>query len=377
MLTLADLVEHTLRYGGKDLSRATCTDAIGAARQAIQVLTTKWDWNWFRTVVTIPLSAEYSTGTIQYVASTRTVTLTGGTWPTWAIYGAVKINDINYEVATRTSGTVIVLAANSAPADDISTDTTFSIRRIGYQLPANFDTVRSAVTDNAGLELEYREQTEAAGIWQEYYGSQCYTVAVDRNAVGRMVMQFSPNVDATNSVQVLYKRRMPLMRYDNFNAPDSSRVAVAGTAVTGLETAFKSDMAGCVFRCSIDDANDPTGEFGSNLYHHESIISAYVSATALTLESAISEAVTRSKYIISSLIDVAPGPMAEFLFREAEKQFRAKTRMQPYNREELDNHNVAFIEARENDKRYTGPFVVDYSNAGRFVLTNTDTPMLE
>ena len=378
MLALADLVEHTLRYGGKDLSRATCTDALGAARQAIQILSARWDWNWFRTTITIPISSPYSTGTIQYVASTRTATLTGGTWPAWAIYGAIKINDISYLVTTRTSDTVIILDAMSAPADNISTDTTFEIRRVGYQLPEHFDSVRSAVTDFAGLELEYRDQTEAVQIWQEFYGSQCYTVANDRNATGRMVIQFSPNVDATNSVQVLYKRRMPVMRYDNFSDPDSSRVAVAGTAVTGSETAFKSNMVGMLFRCAENDAGEyPTGEFGNNMYFHESIISGYSSATALTLQTAISDAVTRSKYIVSSLIDVSPGPMVEYLFREAEKQFRAKTRMVPYNPEELDNYEVAFIQARENDKRYTGPRVVDYANAGRFVLTNTNTPMLE
>lgn len=378
MLALADLVEHVLRYGGKDLSRATCTDAIGAARQAISILTTRWDWEWFRTTITIPISSPYTTGTIQYVASTRTATLTGGTWPTWAIYGAIKINNVTYLVETRTSDTVIVLAAASAPADDIAIDTTFEIRRVGYQLPAHFDSVRSAVTDFAGLELEYRDQTEAVNIWQEFYGSQCFTIANDRNATGRHVIQFSPNVDATNSVQVLYKRRMPVMRYDNFSHPESSRVAVAGTAVTGTETAFKSDMAGLLFRCSVDDTGAyPTGEFGDNFYHHESIISAFVSATSLTLETAITDAVTRSKYVISSLIDVSPGPMVEYLFREAEKQFRAKTRMTPYNAEELANYETSFVQARENDKRYTGPRVVDYANAGRFVLTNTDTPMLE
>lgn len=377
MFALADLVDHVIRYGGKDLSRATSTDAIGAARQACNVLATKWDWNWFRTTVTIPLDDDYSTGTIAYTASTRTLTLTGGTWPTWAIYGAVRLNDIDYEVATRSSGTVLILSANSYPDADIVAGTTFSIRRYSYQLPENFDSITSAVTQPDGAELTYRDMGEANAIWQRYYGGQCWTIASDRNAPGRSVIQFSPNVTTTNSIQILYKRRLSTLRYDNYNKADDSRVAVAGAAVTGTDTLFKSDMVGQVFRVSEDDITDPTGEYGNNLYAHESLISAFTSVTAITLTTAITNALTRSKYIVSSLIDIRPGPMQEYLLREAEKQFRARTRMVPYNREELENLEQAFIEARENDKPYNGLQIVDYPYTGRFVLTNTNVPLAE
>lgn len=377
MLVLADLVDHVLQYAGKDMNRDTCRAALGAARQACSQLAQKWNWNWFRTTVTIPLDDIYQTGTVQYVASTRTLTLTGGTWPSWAVYGAVKLNDIDYEVATRTSGTVLVLKSTSAPDEDISTDTTYLIRRYAYQLPENFDSIHSAVTQPDGLIICYRDMDESNAIWQQYYGAQSYTVAADRLAPGRSIIQISPTVTTTNSIQVSYKRKLSLLRYDNFSTPDESRVAVASATVTGDMTVFKSDMVGQVFRASADDMDYPTGEFGNNLYAHESIISAVGGSTSLTLETAITDALTRSKYVVSSLIDARPGPMVEYLFRETEKQFRAKTRMQPYNREELDNYEAAFTEARENDKPYTGLTVVEYPYTGRFLTTSTDVPLAE
>lgn len=377
MLVLADLVDHIVRYGGKDLTRGTNNDCIAAARQACNALAQKWDWNWFRTIVTIKLSDIYQTGTVQYVASTRTMTLTGGVWPSWAIYGAVKVNDVDYEIATRTSDTVIVLSAQSAPVDDISTDTTYSIRRYAYQLPANFDTARSAVTQPDGLELIYRDMDHANAIWQQYYGEQAWTVVPDRNAPGRHCIQFTPTITTTNSVQVEYKRRLTTLRYDNYDLGNKSTVAVNGTAVTGTNTLFKADMVGNVFRVASDDLTSPTGEYGNNLYAHESIISAFNSATSITLRDAATDVLTRSKWMVSSLIDVRPGPMQEYLFREAEKQFRNRTRMVPYNAEELANYQTAFIEARENDTGYTGLSVIDYPYAGRFISTNTDVPLAE
>jgi hypothetical protein len=70
-ITFSDLVRHVSRYLG-----------------------------WGRT-------AEYSTGTIAVAAGT--VTLSSGTWPSWAAAGTLLYNGTFYTVASRTSNSVIVL----------------------------------------------------------------------------------------------------------------------------------------------------------------------------------------------------------------------------------------------------------------------------
>ena len=50
-------------------------------------------------------------GTIAIVKTSKNVTLTGATWPSWVADDRVLVyNDIEYEIASRTNDTVIVLA---------------------------------------------------------------------------------------------------------------------------------------------------------------------------------------------------------------------------------------------------------------------------
>lgn len=375
MFALADLVDHVVQYSGRDNTRAKVANAVAAARLAVAALGPKHDWNWYRTSLTIALSPDYSTGTIQYVASTRTLTLTGGTWPTWAIYGIIRINSIDYEIDTRTSGTVLVLSTNSAPADDISTDTTYALRRYAYQLPEHFDSIYYVAQQPSGCRLKERRISDAPAVWRQYDWIRSFAILADRFAQGRMILITGQTPDQSGVLQALYKRRMPALRYDKYTDASGSNVAVSATAVTGVNTLFRSDMVGQIFRASFDNQNDPTGEFGNNVYAHESLIDAVGGDQSLTLRTAIGTALTKSKWCVSSLIDIAYGPMWEYLLREVEKQFRSVNRMQPYNREELSNYAEALITARENDSRYNGLHTVEYGLAGWYPAFNTDVPL--
>jgi hypothetical protein len=51
--------------------------------------------------------ASYATGTVS--VTTGTVTLVGGTWPSWAAEGTFTVGGVSYAVASRTSDSIIVL----------------------------------------------------------------------------------------------------------------------------------------------------------------------------------------------------------------------------------------------------------------------------
>lgn len=99
------------------------------------------DWSFLTHSVTFPVIAPYETGTITVVNGT--VTLAGGTWPSNAAGQRIAFGDAVYEIATRTSDTVIVLHDTSV---DASALTTFKLYSTRYDLPASFASFVGPVT---------------------------------------------------------------------------------------------------------------------------------------------------------------------------------------------------------------------------------------
>lgn len=359
MYTLADLVDHLVVYCGRDNTRATIETVAASARQACAVLSNKHSWNYFRSAVTIPLTGDYETGTIEINATTRQVTLTGGTWPTWAPYAVLRVDQVDYEVESRQSDSVITLTANSCPTDNVAAGETYTLNRYAYPLPADFEASQYAVEQPGRFSLTHMRTFVSAAIWRDNGSANVYAIMPDRTLPGRYCVWFSL-ASTSRSLQVSYKRRLPLLRYDQFADDKNSTVAVASTAVTGTNTRFASDMVGQVLRISKNGQDLPSGENGNNLYVHESLIDAVASESGATLRTAISTAVTGRKWMVSSILDVAPGAMFNYMLREAELQTRLRLRMTPYHSEELRAYSMALDEAKDQDSRFEAVSVVDY-----------------
>ena len=100
---------------------------------------TRHEWSFLNIFDSIEFVTSYSTGTIS--SSLEVVTLTGGTWPSWAAQGKLWVDDKQLEVASRTSDTVIVLQT----ALDIDfTAETYQLRGYYYDLPDDFGGIDSA-----------------------------------------------------------------------------------------------------------------------------------------------------------------------------------------------------------------------------------------
>ncbi len=81
----------------------------------------------------LEIHGAYETGTIS--SSSTTVTLTGGTWPSWAAQGDIWADGAYHPVSTRSSDSQIVLV--TAPSTAFSTDT-YSLKHREYDLPDDF-----------------------------------------------------------------------------------------------------------------------------------------------------------------------------------------------------------------------------------------------
>jgi hypothetical protein len=93
-------------------------------------------WSFFRPVKDISTTAPYATGTVTVAAGV--VTLTGGTFPTWAADGLLKVADAYYSVASRDGDAQITLDDTSVT---VAVASTFQLARPEVPLDDAFEAV--------------------------------------------------------------------------------------------------------------------------------------------------------------------------------------------------------------------------------------------
>lgn len=93
------------------------------------------EWSFFRPLVDITTTAPYTAGTVEIASGV--VTLSGGTFPSWAASGVLYVDSIHYSVSSRDSNTQITL-------DDTSitkSSSVYALARPEVSLGAAFDAV--------------------------------------------------------------------------------------------------------------------------------------------------------------------------------------------------------------------------------------------
>ena len=104
---------------------------------------TAHDWSFLRPLADVVTTAPYATGTITIAAGV--VTLTGGTFPSWAADGVLKANNKYYSVASRGSNTQITLDDTSATQASASS---YQLARPEIPLDAAFEAIGGEGTIN-------------------------------------------------------------------------------------------------------------------------------------------------------------------------------------------------------------------------------------
>lgn len=101
-----------------------------------------WEWSWLKISQTLQLYGAYATGTVSIAANGggSIVTLTGGTWPSWAADGEVWISGSRYTVLSRTSDSIIRL---DDTAVTVAAGTSYSLRKTQYVLPDDYGSMYS------------------------------------------------------------------------------------------------------------------------------------------------------------------------------------------------------------------------------------------
>lgn len=102
-------------------------------------------WSFLSPTLTITTSAPYSTGTVEIASGV--VTLSGGTFPTWAASGELQVEGGNYAVSVRGSGTEITLSDTSVT---LAAGATYTLIRTRYDLPSDYAMMNGPLTYSPG-----------------------------------------------------------------------------------------------------------------------------------------------------------------------------------------------------------------------------------
>ncbi len=335
--TFNDLVEHVLDSHAVERTEGhNLRDAIRAVLEAYRFMA-GYDWSLYRTRYILATVASQSSSTVTYDhtggAYERVLTLASGTWPTWAAFGKVIIDNVHYDAEDRKSSTELTLTAQSNPGADVAALTTYNLYRESYPLPVNFRRVSKIIdTDNqreVGIVSDEQQQFSTQTYYQSPGTPWIATIRGDNEYFGSLSLIFAPPPDSVKYYDILYHRAPRDLNIEKYNT-GTVAVAAGSTTVTGTLTVFPIDCVGSVIRFS-SSATAPTSVVGmaggsnplSNRYYAQRTITARASDTSITIDSAVSETVSLSgvAYSISDPLDVEYHAMFGALKARAEAEF--------------------------------------------------------
>lgn len=324
--TFEDAVDFVLDSFGMERSARNLRNAKRAILAALNELPNKRNWAYYYRRFPIVTVEPYSTGTVTYDhtggSHERQLTLSGGTWPTWAAFGTVNINRNFYNVESRKSDTVLTLDSVTNPGADLSASA-YQIFRDNYPLPDDYLAMDRLVDlTGVGLALTHvspGDYHQAARIQRQLGMPTYFTIQRSLDERSKNALFFGPPPRQIRSYEFMYRAQPRALRTERYA---TGTVTNSGTTITGVGTAFTQDHVGSVIRFS-SNGNAPTSVVGNlqaddNQFSEQRTIVSVESATSLTINNATTQNYSGVGYTISDPIDIEPAVMLLVFQRLAE-----------------------------------------------------------
>ncbi len=136
-ITAADMQARLLRMVGGQAEPEMVSDLRMAIRSALRMVSAENTWPYYCDYLHLLTNEEYITGTITYTASTRTVTLAGGTWPSWIDLGSLIIDTFHARVDTVIDSTTLTVTSADAPVSDYTGS--YTVYQYRFRLPTDYN----------------------------------------------------------------------------------------------------------------------------------------------------------------------------------------------------------------------------------------------
>lgn len=285
-LTYFDLVESliTSSYGGPQ--DAEQRDIRTAIHRAYNELTTIRDWAYYSVHGRLITQAPYATGTV--TSSGTTVTLTGGTWPSWAATGAyLKVGDEVCRVASRTSNSVIVLDSSLTLKANVTAQS-YTLYRTVYALPSDFRNIDEPSDEYnwwSGMYLSPDEAMKVERVNNSTGEPYHWTIIKDPDSTGWAIKLIGYPSKA-ETIDFTYRRTARPIKYSGHESSSRfaalSRSAANTVYASGAGGSFSASMVGSVLRIS-ETAVMPGPVESMSPYAQEAVITACASSSSVSV----------------------------------------------------------------------------------------------
>lgn len=335
--TYRDAIDHLIdvfNLDGKDENDVS-RKLRRAVKEACSKLTGLHEWECFRDTGMFITTAPYETGTVAYNATTRELTLTGGTWPSDAAYGDVIISNARYRVARRVSDSVVTLDEYQSPGVTVASGTTYKWVKPRYIMPEFVGDIRE-ITDIQLLSLIRRIQSDDnfwySEAWNITGAPTAWSMIESKARPGQWEVWLSSVPNDVRKFRYLYQLRWYGTEVDELR---TGTVSVSGDVATFSTGVLTSAHVGTVLRVS-SSASYPTSDIGRydkttkaviyNPHASEHIITQVNSSTEAILNQPVSSSVSSKGYTISSHLRLYTEMMRELFHRLCEYQYQVLSR---------------------------------------------------
>lgn len=351
---------------GGNAETAAVEDLRKAIRTAMRGISSEMIWPNYCDYMYLNTNDEYTTGTITYTAATRTVVLTGGSWPSWADLGSLIIDTQHARVQKVIDSTTLTIMAD----DEITADYTgtYTLYQYRYRLNTNhiIYKIGKIQVDEAGY-CEYMPpsifETDARRRYLSSSGTPRYfTINRDFKNTGQTILSIWPYSTTERRLRFGYVRHPNDIKVWSYEVGQVT--TVAGAAVTGTNTVFSSVHEGCLLRTGSDQVNAPTDQDGMYPFVDEAVIDTVTDAENIVMAESMTTAQTTVAYVVSSIVDIDSFTQQELLLYRARLEL-AKLR----SMENIQNYAKDY-----NDALYSAKCQANAKNsvsvAGSFRRTN-------
>lgn len=314
--TFKEAFDYLCDYGGEEVVNEDATPANSAIRSLKRAIQDAHEriyrdhpWNHFSVLGHLDTSASYATGTVEYDqtggANERQLTLTGGTWPAWAIYGEVLIGNIAYPVQTRVSDSILVLSEDFNPGMDVSS-TGYSISRTVYPLPVDLLTISDVYNRTSMYEVPLMTENNAVSyrttLAQPTFIS-AYSLTYDPMYPGRGAMRLINSPTYSQTLEFSYRRAAQQMKTLTYTTGTVALVS-GSTTLTGTGTSWSDLYEGAIIRLRWADSNIPYTWDGEYPPQFEARVVSVNSSTSITVDVAPTVTQATCVYCISDPVDI-------------------------------------------------------------------------
>lgn len=317
MFTFQDSVDTLLDFLGAENSEQARRDAVDATIDSHRELAHVHQWSYLTRSCPITIVGAYRDGTIEYDNFTNEVTLTGGSWPDWALYANLIIDTVVYRVKDRLSATKLLLSPHNAPVAALPSGHLYTLSRDTYPIPSDLVQVMCASREKSRNLMVYIPALEWANhrrLFPMPADPIYFTVMADPQLQGVTSFVLSPPPTLTERVNLVYARRIRDLKVVAY---DEGKVTVGGNGweVVGSSTThWTKKHVGCVIRFSIS-GEKPTGVRGDNPYDAERIVADVIDSKHLMLDApAPPSGYANAGYVISDPVDI-DAPVMESAFK--------------------------------------------------------------